>query len=226
MKEKLIEELLEILSKESEVQIPNVKTIDEKRILLNYIMLSRRVDSIDDYILELQDKILQSENKNPIKIDANKIKFKHIFAEIYENSINFESDLLVCFTDKLFSNDINLSVLDNQIALISGMQYVNEMYKKFTADGNLIDYLNPYISNGFNFNSKIAKIIVKNDNLDLLKNNILSLFNYIEKNNLKIITIRFSEYLNVELIEKIKKILKNSLKIAKNKSKFIILLKK
>ena len=210
---KLKDELLFCLFKDAELPIKTDLSEQEKEKFLRALILTRAEDSVEEKLLAVQNKYLSLKNKKE-RVDINGLKIKNNVAYV-DNVLNLNCDLIVMLSDNLLENVNNLFSFgfDNELILTAGLEFKADLVKMLKSNNGQIDYAKPYILSGYNLNAKnIAKIIYNkkflnliefneknnknNENytkfLNILKNNIDFLFNFIFSNNIKSVAFCFN----------------------------------
>ncbi len=202
----LKDELLFCLFKDAELPVKTDLSEQDKDKFLHALFLTRAEDSVEEKLLAVQNKYLSLKNKKSC-VDVNSLKFKNNIAYV-DNILNLNCDLVVVISENLLENVNKLfsHSVDNELILNAGLEFKADLIKQLKANNGQIDYSKPYILSGYNLNAKnIAKIIYNkkllnlinfnekinknNENyikfLNILKNNIDFLFNFIFSNNIK-----------------------------------------
>lgn len=211
--DEILDEMLNILCKESEIKLPKNLSITDKRDVLNNLMLIRPIGYLDEYFVNLQNEFLKREMQDKlISVDNMKLNKKGtiISADIF----NLKADMIVIFTYRLFA-DVNLGTdnIDTELILRGGVN-INEDFAKIYYDNNAVySYKEPYIVPGYNLPSQyVAKILLPDiskkmlkEDEDNLKQSISNLFDFIKTKKLKIVAIdltNFSKQNSGESLEK------------------------
>lgn len=211
--DEILDEMLNILCKESEIKLPKNLSITDKRDVLNNLMLVRPISYLDEYFVNLQNEFLKREMQDKlISVDNMKLNKKGtiISADIF----NLKVDMFVVFSNRLFA-DANLGSnnIDAELVLRGGLN-INEDFAKIYYDNNAVySYKEPYIVPGYNLPSQyVAKILLPDiskkmlkEDEDNLKQSISNLFDFIKTKKLKIVAIdltNFSKQNSGESLEK------------------------
>lgn len=221
----LIDNLLDMLSKDNEQKLPKNLSIQDKRFFIDAYILIRSCGDLNECLLKLQDKLLFKENDSNI-IDITNLKFRKNTATINGNIAFVPSDLAVVFSNNLLNNSNPLDCcVDNSIIKYGGLQIKEDLSKIFVENGQVLSYIIPYIVNGYNLACKrVAKVIMPFINNEMsveIKNtlvtNLENVFNYIKQNNLKLISVNldFPSCYNYDLIKNI--VVEECKKLNKNK---------
>lgn len=193
----LIDNLLDMLSKDNEQKLPQNLSIKDKRFFIDAYILIRSCGDLSQNLLKLQDRLLLKEN-DINKIDISNIKFKKNNATINGNIAFIPSDLAVVFSNNLLNNSNPLDCcVDNNIIKYGGLQIKEDLSKIFVENGQVLSYITPYIVNGYNLASKhVAKVLMPVISGDMsleFKNtliyNLEKVFHYAKQNELKTISI-------------------------------------
>ena len=180
----LIDNLLEMLSKDNEQKLPKNLSIEDKRFFIDAYILIR---SCGDF----------KENDGNI-IDISNIKFRKNTATINGNIAFVPSDLAVVFSNNLLNNSNPLDCcIDNNIIKYGGLQIKEDLSKIFVENGQVLSYIIPYIVNGYNLACKrVAKMlmpVISGEMSVEFKNtliyNLEKVFDYAKQNNLKTISV-------------------------------------
>lgn len=211
--DEILDEMLNILCKESEIKLPKNLSITDKRDVLNNLMLIRPIGYLDEYFVNLQNEFLKREMQDKlISVDNMKLNKKGMF--ISADILNLKADMIVIFTYRLFA-DVNLGTdnIDTELILRGGVN-INEDFAKIYYDNNAVySYKEPYIVPGYNLPSQyVAKILLPDiskkmlkEDEDNLKRSISNLFDFIKTKKLKIVAIdltNFSKQNSGESLEK------------------------
>lgn len=201
--DEILDEMLNILCKESEIKLPKNLSITDKRDVLNNLMLVRPIGYLDEYFVNLQNEFLKREMQDKlISVDNMKLNKKGtiISADIF----NLKVDMFVVFSNRLFA-DANLGSnnIDAELILRGGVN-INEDFAKIYYDNNAVySYKEPYSVPGYNLPSQyvakillpdISKKILKEDD-ENLKQSISNLFDFIKTKKLKIVAIDLTNFL-------------------------------
>lgn len=204
--QELKDELLALLFKDAELPMKSDLSEKEKDNFLRALFLTRAEVSVEEKLLNVQNKYCRLKNENAIERIDN-LKFKHNIA-YSKNILDLDCDMVVLITENLLENINALAAndLDNDLILKAGLEFKVEMLKTLNANGRQIDFENPYILHGYNLNAKyISKIIfnkkyfnlinfygknIKKDEnfikfLNILKNNLNLIFEFAISKNLK-----------------------------------------
>lgn len=193
----LIDNLLEMLSKDNEQKLPKNLSIQDKRFFIDAYILIRSCGDLNESLLKLQDKLLFKENDGNI-IDISNIKFRKNTATINGNIAFVPSDLAVVFSNNLLNNSNPLDCcVDNNIIKYGGLQIKEDLSKIFVENGQVLSYIIPYIVNGYNLACKrVAKMlmpVISGEMSVEFKNtliyNLEKVFDYAKQNNLKTISV-------------------------------------
>lgn len=162
-KKEIIDELLNILTKENEQKLLDDLTDEDKRWLLNNLMLMRTMGYLDENFLHKQDSLLSYENRLGGVVNPTDFKFKKNIAFYNENITKLSVDAIIIFSSNLFGRlDNYIKCLDNTILLHAGLQVNEDLAFKLKSNNGLIDYTVPYIIEGYNLPAKnIVKIMLR-----------------------------------------------------------------
>lgn len=211
--DEILDEMLNILCKESEIKLPKNLSITDKRDVLNNLMLIRPIGYLDEYFVNLQNEFLKREMQDKL-ISLDNIKLNKKGTIISADIFNLKADMIVIFTYRLFA-DVNLGTdnIDTELILRGGVN-INEDFAKIYYDNNAVySYKEPYIVPGYNLPSQyVAKILLPDiskkmlkEDEDNLKQSISNLFDFIKTKKLKIVAIdltNFSKQNSGESLEK------------------------
>ena len=193
----LIDNLLDLLSKDSEQKLPKNLSLQDKRFFVDAYILIRSCGDVNENILKLQDRLLFKENDSKI-FDLSNVKFRKNIANINGNFAFVPVDLAIVFSNNLLTNSNPLDYcVDNNIIKYGGLQIKEELSKIFIENGQVLSYIMPYIVNGYNLACKsVAKILMPVISIDMsaeFKNtlicNLQNVFKYAKENNLKTISV-------------------------------------
>lgn len=211
--DEILDEMLNILCKESEIKLPKNLSITDKRDVLNNLMLVRPISYLDEYFVNLQNEFLKREMQDKL-ISLDNIKYNKKGMFISADILNLKADMIMIFTYRLFA-DVNLGTdnIDTELILRGGVN-INEDFAKIYYDNNAVySYKEPYIVPGYNLPSQyVAKILLPDiskkmlkEDEDNLKQSISNLFDFIKTKKLKIVAIdltNFSKQNSGESLEK------------------------
>lgn len=200
--DEILDEMLNILCKESEIKLPKNLSIEDKREVLNNLMLIRPIGYLDEYFVNLQNKFLKREMQDKL-ISLDNIKLNKKGTIISADIFNLKADMIVIFTYRLFA-DVNLGTdnIDTELILRGGVN-INEDFAKIYYDNNAVySYKEPYIVPGYNLPSQyVAKILLPDiskkmlkEDEDNLKQSISNLFDFIKTKKLKIVAIDLTNF--------------------------------
>lgn len=187
-------ELLTILTKESEQTLPKNLSREDKRWLLNNLMLVRSAGELDDYFLTLQNKLLLSENLKRKLIEPASVQFKKGVCFYGENSCDVNADVLIVISDKLMFGSYNLNDknIETDVLTRGGVQINEEISNIYQNNGLVLEYKTPYIIPSGNLHFKhIIKVLVPNNSLLTsyqvdgdLTNNLKKVFQFVKDKKL------------------------------------------
>lgn len=187
-------DLLAILTKESEQTLPKNLSGEDKRWLLNNLMLVRSAGELDDYFLTLQNKLLLSENLKRKLIEPATLQFKKGVCFHGENSCDVNADVLIVISDKLMFSSYNLNDnnIETDVLTRGGVQINEEISNIYQNNGLVLDYKNPYILSSGNLHFQyIIKVLVPSDSSltgyqedEDLTNNLKKVFQFIRDKKL------------------------------------------
>ena len=200
--DEILDEMLNILCKESEIKLPKNLSITDKRDVLNNLMLIRPIGYLDEYFVNLQNEFLKREMQDKL-ISLDNIKLNKKGTIISADIFNLKADMIVIFTYRLFA-DVNLGTdnIDTELILRGGVN-INEDFAKIYYDNNAVySYKEPYIVPGYNLPSQyVAKILLPDiskkmlkEDEDNLKQSISNLFDFIKTKKLKIVAIDLTNF--------------------------------
>ena len=200
--DEILDEMLNILCKESEIKLPKNLSITDKRDVLNNLMLVRPIGYLDEYFVNLQNEFLKREMQDKL-ISLDNIKYNKKGMFISADILNLKADMIVIFTYRLFA-DVNLGTdnIDTELILRGGVN-INEDFAKIYYDNNAVNsYKEPYIVPGYNLPSQyVAKILLPDiskkmlkEDEDNLKQSISNLFDFIKTKKLKIVAIDLTNF--------------------------------
>ncbi len=198
------------------------------------LLLFRPAEQPNEKLAALLDEVLSYENYNSL-IDVTSKKFIRNTLEHSGNVLNFNADVVVLFSPILAEDFINLYGIDNQLLYQAGVGLKIDMYNKLKQDNFKLNYLSPYIFDGYNLKAKnVVKILLnlKNCTNDIknleneqfilnLKNNLLNLFKTLANMQVKFVAFDIQ---NLKLI--LKNINENYEKCVGEIKKYIINLNK
>ncbi len=199
----LIEELLNVLTKENEQKLPNDLTDDDKRWILNNLMLMRTMGYLDAEFINKQDRLLSYENALSGIVKINCFKFKKNYVMTNINITKLEVDALVLFSNNIFGRlDAHFKCLENEILLKAGLQINEDLAFKLKSDNGIVNYRQPYVVEGYNLPAKnIVKVILPNlyfkfseIEKDKLKENLRNLFVKAKADKWKSMAVELSEF--------------------------------
>ena len=188
----LVEDLFMVLTKELELKISNEITIEEKRKMIDMLLVVCPVGVLDEEFFLKQEKVLSYEKSLKVVDNETPIIYKKKQASVNCDLFTVNADLCVIFTSNLicgYTQDLNN--IDNQIVIHGGLE-INENYFNLLKENNyLLTESKAYIVDTKNLTfNKLAKILVKDlNNLDNSFENIKfaidDVFEYAKQNNLK-----------------------------------------
>ena len=131
--DEILDEMLNILCKESEIKLPKNLSITDKRDVLNNLMLIRPTGYLDEYFVNLQNEFLKREMQDKL-ISLDNIKYNKKGMFISADILNLKADMIVIFTYRLFA-DVNLGTdnIDTELILRGGVN-INEDFAKIYYD--------------------------------------------------------------------------------------------
>lgn len=216
--QELVDELLAILTKESEQTLPNNLSLQDKRWLLNNLMIVRSAGEVDNYFLTLQNKLLLSENLKRKLIQPANLEFKKSISFFNGNLCNVNADVLLVIGDKLMfgSYHLNDNNIETEVLTRGGVQINEELSNIYQNNGLVLDYRNPYIISSGNLHFKqIVKVLVPSNGMlncyqedEDLTNNLKKVFQFIKNKKVASIACDIS---CIKLNEKDLNILKNKI---------------
>lgn len=209
----LKDDVLHYLFLDAEIKANKPISQQEKDSAIKVLFLTRTEEAVEEKLLNAQNKWLLNLNESQ-KIDINELAFKNNVAAC-SNVLNCNADMIVVVTDCLLEDMIKLYLesVDNNLILKAGLEFKADLIKTLKANAQKIDYENPYIMPAYNLCSKyICKIIynkkyfnlinfnnknIKNDKnyivfLNILKNNLLNLFNFVKNNKINSLAFYFN----------------------------------
>lgn len=211
--DEILDEMLNILCKESEIKLPKNLSITDKRDVLNNLMLVRPIGYLDEYFVNLQNEFLKREMQDKlISLDNIKYNKKGMFISV--DILNLKADMIVIFTYRLFA-DINLGInnIDRELILRGGLN-INEDFAKIYYDNNAVNsYKEAYIVSGYNLPSRcVAKVLVPDiskkmlkEDEDNLKQCISNLFDFIKTKKFKVVAVDLTNFSKQNLGESLEK---------------------
>ena len=132
-----IDEMLDILSKESEQNLPEGLTEKDKRWIINSLMAICSPGYVNERFLVLQDDLLKRENEM-CRVDCSKFKFKKHFALTRHDIVDLDVDAICCETvDYLGNMTPNLKCIDNRLLIRGGLS-VREECNKLNAENGFV----------------------------------------------------------------------------------------
>lgn len=213
----IIDEMLNILVKENEQSLPENLTTTEKRILINQLILIRAIEPIDEEFYNLQNKLLNHEHS--FNITTTPItKSKNNISTIDHDSLLTPCDLYIAFSNHLFPTDLGNNI-DNLLILKAGLQLNKDYAEILNNNSKLLNYKEPYITNGYNLPARYIAKLLYNDNLPIeyLDENLNKTLEFIKLNKLKNIVINIKN-----INENLKNYLKNNVFTIKSVKKLKI----
>ena len=207
----LVDEVLTFLAKENEQKLPTDIPLDDRRWLIDSLMLIRTMGCLDIKFISLQDRLLSYENNlNPI-IDADTLKYKKNISHFHGDFISLSADMLTVISDSLFARfDSDETSLDNRLVLRAGLELYEDYFSEWRSDYAKVHYDKPYITDGYNTQyDHIAKIVFR---LDPVSNAVdetslvkafENLFVQARELNLHSIAVQISESLSKNIYDKI-----------------------
>ena len=224
-KENLLDEILNILLKESEIKFNTEVSQSEKVSVFNALMITRPVGYLDEEFLKLQDKYLKI-NLTDNVIDVENLAFKNKIADVDANMFDLKTDMLVVFSKNLLSGaNLDVCDIDNQLVLKAGLQFNEDLSKEYIVDKGVLKYDKPYIVKTDNLHSSYVAKLLYGAELMMLTTAVEKVFDFAINKNLKNITFDFNNLYFAD-VDKIKKEIKNISKNKKYKQKLIFNLKK
>ncbi len=194
----LVENMLNILSKECEFKLSPNLSAAEKRWFLNSLMCVRSVGEIDDNFLLMQNKLLTSEMERRHIVDAGDLKAKRGVVATDVPPTQIRADALVTLSNSLlFGSSGTVKDLDSQILLSGGLQINEEISNIYKEESCVNNYSSPYIVGGFNLPVRfVAKLLVpyiagelNKGIITKLKNNISNLVDAIKQKGFKTVVV-------------------------------------
>ena len=161
----LVDEVLTFLAKENEQKLPTDISLDDRRWLIDNLMLIRTMGCLDIKFISLQDRLLSYENNlNPI-IDAGTLKFKKNISHFHGDFISLSAGIFTVISDSLFAKfDSDMASLDNKLVLRAGLELCEDYFSEWRSDYAKVHYDKPYITDGYNTQyDHIAKIVFRLD---------------------------------------------------------------
>lgn len=222
----IIDEMLKILCKESEIKLPQNLSNDDKRAVLNDLMLVRPMGDLNEYFIELQNALLSREMKDRV-VTIDNLKFSKKRCLYSADILDLKVDMIVVFADKLFVN-FNPDEIDvNAELILRGGININEDFAKIYYENKAVySYKAPYIVSGYNLACRyVAKILLPNvsrempiEDVDNLKQCISKLFDFVKEKRFNVIAIDLTNISGQHLETKLEKlVIDESLKILKSK---------
>ena len=193
-----LDEMLYILSKESEQPVPDNLIDSDKRWLINSLMTIRSPGYLDERFLSLQNDLLTRENAN--FYDCNGVKFRKHFALTRRDITDLKINAVCCETmDYLGSMIPNLRCMDNKILLKGGLEIREECNKINQANNFICRVGSAFDLAGYNLPAdRVIKIILPRvDNMiqydvDKIKSGILSALDFMRDKGIKKFAINLS----------------------------------
>ncbi len=196
----IVEEMLNILCKESEIKLPQNLSNGDKRAVLKDLMLVRPMGDLNEYFIELQNALLSREMRaRAIAVDDFKFSKKKCFYSA--DILDLKVDMIVVFTDKLFAN-FNPDEIDINAELIlrGGVNINEDLAKIYYENKAVYSYKEPYIVSGYNLACQyVAKILLPNsgeemlvEDIDNLRQCVSELFDFVKEKKFHIIAIDLS----------------------------------
>lgn len=225
----IINEILQILAKESEISLKNDMSIEEKITLLNVLILARPAGNLESYLNDLYNKFLNM-TKNEVKINSENLKYKHNKIYLNENMFDIKVDICLVFSEYLMDNMFQTyNSIDNMLILRNGLKTREDLYQLFKDNSNKINYkkIYPIKSENLHFDF-VAKLIVpkvnilNSDDFKSLEFALVDFVDFVKENQLKSVCVNLKNLPNslneekvINKIEKftIKLFTKNKLKI-------------
>ena len=207
----LVDEVLTFLAKENEQKLPTDIPLDDRRWLIDNLMLIRTMGCLDIKFISLQDRLLSYENNlNPI-IDADTLKYKKNISHFYGDFVSLSAGIFTVISDSLFAKfDSDMASLDNKLVLRAGLELYEDYFSEWRSDYAKVHYDKPYITDGYNTQyDHIAKIVFR---LDPVSNAVdetslvkafENLFVQARELNLHSIAVQISESLTKNIYDKI-----------------------
>ena len=207
----LVDEVLTFLAKENEQKLPTDIPLDDRRWLIDNLMLIRTMGYLDIKFISLQDRLLSYENNlNPI-IDADTLKYKKNISHFYGDFVSLSAGIFTVISDSLFAKfDSDMASLDNKLVLRAGLELYEDYFSEWRSDYAKVHYDKPYITDGYNTQyDHIAKIVFRLDPVSnavdetSLVKALENLFVQARELNLHSIAVQISESLTKNIYDKI-----------------------
>ncbi len=187
-----LDEMLYILSKESEQVVPDNLSYADKRWLLNSLMTIRSPGYLDDRFLSLQNEMLSKENLVNC-YDCSECKYKKHFAITARDITHLKIDAICCETmDYLGNMTPNLKCIDNKLLLSAGLA-LREDCNKINKHNNFICKVgSAFLLSGYNLPAdNVVKMILPrveelcSRDVELIKSGIVSALDILRNNGCK-----------------------------------------